>query len=167
MFALRRQLEDGPDYRPLLKQIQSSGESHIVLDIDPEKIVPLLRQASEVKMMEEYQSYIITSLDAHTIDFEELKYMRANITTMRLIDPTSFEVMNGEPSASASSSLTTNLFPAVHDWEQGERRNQRTFHVTPEEVLTETALYHGESSIICRASMGERRGEWIMKVIKL
>lgn len=46
-------------------------------------------------MMEEYQSYIITTLDAHTLDFEELKFMRANITTMRLIDPTSFEIMNG------------------------------------------------------------------------
>lgn len=47
-------------------------------------------------MMEEYQSYIITSLDTHTLDFEELKLMRANITTMRLIDPSSYEVMNGE-----------------------------------------------------------------------
>jgi glutamate receptor, ionotropic, invertebrate len=46
-------------------------------------------------MMEEYQNYIITSLDTHTLDFEELKYMRANITTMRLIDPTSFDIMNG------------------------------------------------------------------------
>lgn len=97
MFALLcpRQLDDGPDYRPLLKQIQSSGESHIILDVNPDKIVPLLRQAVEVKMMEEYQSYIITSLDAHTLDFEELKYMRANITTLRLIDPNGFEVMNG------------------------------------------------------------------------
>lgn len=95
-ISVRRQLEDGPDYRPLLKQIQSSGESHIILDVGLDKIISLLRQASEVKMMEEYQSYIILSLDAHTLDFEELKYMRANITTMRLIDPTSFEVLNGE-----------------------------------------------------------------------
>lgn len=95
-ISVRRQLEDGPDYRPLLKQLQSSGESHIILDVGLDKIISLLRQASEVKMMEEYQSYIILSLDAHTLDFEELKYMRANITTMRLIDPTSFEIMNGE-----------------------------------------------------------------------
>lgn len=92
---LCRQLEDGSDYRPLLKQIQSSGESHIILDVSPDKIITLLRQAAEVKMMEEYQSYIITTLDTHTLDFEELKFMRANITTMRLIDPTSFEIMNG------------------------------------------------------------------------
>jgi hypothetical protein len=46
-------------------------------------------------MMEEYQSYIIISLDMHTLDFEELKFMRANITGMRLIDPLSYELMNG------------------------------------------------------------------------
>lgn len=96
MLNCNRQLGDGPDYRPLLKQIQSSGESHIVLDVNPDKIVSLLRQASEVKMMEEYQSYIVASLDAHTLDFEELKYMRANITALRLIDPTSFDIQNGE-----------------------------------------------------------------------
>jgi hypothetical protein len=56
----------------------------------------ILRQAAEVKMMEEYLSYIITSLDTHTIDFEDLKFMRANITTMRLIDPTSYDVTNGK-----------------------------------------------------------------------
>lgn len=87
---------DGPDYRPLLKQIQTSGESHIVLDVGLDKIITLLRQASEVKMMEEYQSYIIISLDTHTLDFEELKFMRSNITTMRLINPLSYDITNGE-----------------------------------------------------------------------
>lgn len=112
-----RQLDDGPDYRPMLKEIQSSGESHIVLDIHPDKIVDLLRQARDVKMMEEYQSYIITSLDTHTIDFEELKFLRANITSLRLIDPQSFEVKN-----------------AVHDWEQGENQQGRPFRISPEHV---------------------------------
>lgn len=73
-----------------------SGESHIILDIDLDKVLTILRQASEVKMMEEYQSYIITSLDTHTLDFEDLKFMRANITAMRLIDPTSYDVTNGK-----------------------------------------------------------------------
>ena len=98
-----RQLDEGPDYRPLLKEIQASGESHVVLDISADKIVDLLRQAAEVKMMEEYQSYIITSLDTHTIEFEELKYMRANITSLRIMDPTSYDLKN-----------------AVHDWIQGQ-----------------------------------------------
>lgn len=101
-----RQLDEGPDYRPLLKEIQTSGESHVVLDISADKIIDFLRQAGEVKMMEEYQSYIITSLDTHTVDFEELKFMRANITSLRIMDPTSFDLKN-----------------AVHDWIQGMKIN--------------------------------------------
>lgn len=50
-----RQLGDDPDYRPLLKEIQSSGENYIVLDCEPEKILDVLRQAQEVKMLEDYQ----------------------------------------------------------------------------------------------------------------
>lgn len=50
-----RQLGEDPDYRPLLKEIQSSGENNIVLDCDPDKILEILRQAKEVKMLEDYQ----------------------------------------------------------------------------------------------------------------
>lgn len=46
---------------------------------------------------------------------------------------------------SANENLSS--FQAIHDWEQGERRHQRAFHVSPEEVLTETALNHGTSAI--------------------
>lgn len=95
-FSLNRQPGDGPDYRPLLKQIQKSGETHLIIDVGIDKILSVLRQASEVKMMEEYISYIIVSLDTHTIDFEELKFMRANITAIRLLDPTSYDVTNGK-----------------------------------------------------------------------
>lgn len=107
VFIHCRQLDDGNDYRPLLKEIQTSGESHVVLDVSLDRIIPLLRHAAEVKMMEEYQSYIIVSLEAHTLDYEELKFMRANITTMRLIDPTSFEIMNGTCAAVSDPPVLT------------------------------------------------------------
>ena len=93
---MSRQLDDGPDYRPLLKQIQTSGENHLILDVSLDKVLTILRQAAEVKMMEEYISYIIISLDTHTLDFDELKFMRANITALRLLDPSSYDVMNGK-----------------------------------------------------------------------
>ncbi|XP_040172149.1 glutamate receptor ionotropic, kainate 2-like [Anopheles arabiensis] len=129
-----RQIDDDPDYRPLLKDIQSSGESHIILEIRPDRILELLRQAKEVKMLEEYQSYIITSLDAHTIDFEELRYSRSNITALRLMDTKSFDIKN-----------------AVHDWEQGEARMKRPFRVSPEHVRTESALYNDAVKIYATA----------------
>ncbi|XP_001655464.2 glutamate receptor ionotropic, kainate 2 [Aedes aegypti] len=129
-----RQIDDDPDYRPLLKDIQASGESHIILEVHPSKILEMLRQAREVKMLEEYQSYIITSLDAHTLDFEELKYSRSNITTLRLMDTKSFEIKN-----------------AVHDWEQGEARMKKVFRVSPEHVHTESALYHDAAKLYATA----------------
>lgn len=130
-------MDEGADYRPLLKDIQSSGESHIVLDVSADKILDILRQAKEVKMLEEYQSYIITSLDTHTLDFEELKFERSNITSIRLMDTKSYDVKN-----------------AVHDWEQGEKRQHRNFRVSPEHVRTESALFHDAVRMFA-SSIGE------------
>lgn len=50
-----RQLSPNGDYKPLLKDIQLSGESYIILDCSPDKVMEILRQATTVKMMEEYQ----------------------------------------------------------------------------------------------------------------
>lgn len=38
-------------------------------------------------MMSDYHSYLITSLDLHTIDLDEFKYGGTNITAFRLVDP--------------------------------------------------------------------------------
>lgn len=49
-------------FRPLLKQIKSSAESHIVLDCSTERIYDVLKQAQQIGMMTDYHSYLITSL---------------------------------------------------------------------------------------------------------
>lgn len=112
-----KQLPAGSDYRPLLKEILNSGETNVVIDVSADKIVNILRQANIVQMLDEYQSYIITSLDTHVIDFEELRDTAANITSLRIMDPNSFELKN-----------------AVHDWMNGERRFNRSFHISSEHV---------------------------------
>lgn len=53
-----RQLGLTDDYKPLLKEIKVSGESRIVINCNPEKVLKLLQQAAEVKMLEEYQVII-------------------------------------------------------------------------------------------------------------
>ncbi|KAI5699759.1 hypothetical protein M8J75_008315 [Diaphorina citri] len=87
-----RQLGEGNDFRPLLKQIKNSAESHIVLDCSTERIYEVLKQAQQIGMMSDYHSYLITSLDLHTVDLEEFKYGGTNITAFRLVDPESPEV---------------------------------------------------------------------------
>ncbi|KAF4524939.1 hypothetical protein B566_EDAN013902, partial [Ephemera danica] len=114
-----RQLDPNTDdHRPLLKQILASSESHIILDCDTDKIQEILRQASEVKMLGAYLGYLITSLDLHTVDLEEIKNSGTNITALRILDPNSREVNN-----------------AVHDWTYGEMRSYgRALHVTPQHI---------------------------------
>nr|CAH7752040.1 unnamed protein product [Callosobruchus chinensis] len=87
-----RQLGEGSDYRPLLKQIKNSAESHIVLDCTTPRIYEVLKQAQQIGMMSDYHSYLITSLDLHGVNLEEFKYGGTNITAFRLVDPEGPEV---------------------------------------------------------------------------
>lgn len=73
--------------RPLLKQIKASGESRIVLDCTTEKIHEVLKQAQQIGMMSDYHSYLITSLDLHTVNLEPFMYGGTNITAFRLVNP--------------------------------------------------------------------------------
>uniref|UniRef100_A0A8W7PVQ0 Receptor ligand binding region domain-containing protein n=1 Tax=Anopheles coluzzii TaxID=1518534 RepID=A0A8W7PVQ0_ANOCL len=90
---------------PLLKQIKNSAESHIVLDCSTERIYEVLKQAQQIGMMSDYHSYLITSLDLHTINLDEFKYGGTNITAFRLVDPENPEVAQ-----------------AIHNWTIGEAR---------------------------------------------
>lgn len=65
-----------------------------------------------------FQSYIITSIDAHTLDFAEMKFVRSNITTIRMMSTTSVEVLN-----------------AVHDWQR--QNNNFGIQVTQIKVYTD------------------------------
>lgn len=109
---------------PLLKEIASYGETRIILDCSREKVLEVLKQAIPVKMLEEYQSYIITSIDAHILDFAELQYNRANITTFRMINPTGVEAET-----------------AVHDWRQGEYRKNAHFSITADKIKVIFPIY--------------------------
>ncbi|XP_044738243.1 glutamate receptor ionotropic, kainate 2 isoform X2 [Chrysoperla carnea] len=103
-----RQLGEGTDYRPLLKQIKNSAESHIVLDCSTERIYDVLKQAQQIGMMSDYHSYLITTLDLHSVDLEEFKYGGTNITAFRLVDPEKPEIQK-----------------VVRDWIYGEARYGR------------------------------------------
>ncbi|XP_034252804.1 glutamate receptor ionotropic, kainate 2-like isoform X2 [Thrips palmi] len=129
-----RQLGDGNDYRPLLKQIKNSAESHIVLDCSTERLYDVLKQAQQIGMMSDYHSYLITSLDLHSVDLEEFKYGGTNITAFRLVDPEKPEVQQ-----------------AVKDWIQGEARHGRKLDMDAAKVKTETALMYDAVHLFAKA----------------
>lgn len=53
-----RYLGTGPDFRPLLKEIQASGETRIIIDCHIDNVLEIFRQAKDVKLMEDYQVVI-------------------------------------------------------------------------------------------------------------
>uniref|UniRef100_A0A2A4J849 Glutamate receptor 1 n=1 Tax=Heliothis virescens TaxID=7102 RepID=A0A2A4J849_HELVI len=136
-----RQLPDSHDYRPLLKQIKNSAESHIVLDCTTERIRDVLQQAQQIGMMSDYHSYLITSLDLHSVDLEEFKYGGTNITSLRLLDPERADVQR-----------------VVRDWVYDEARKGRKLqlgHTTAKEnmtfIKTETALMYDAVHLFAKA----------------
>lgn len=131
------QLLDDEDQRPLLKEIRNSSATRIVLDCSTDKILTILEQAKEVKLMGEYQSFFLTSLDAHTLDFGEFKYGGTNITALRLIDPQRHMVQ-----------------AAVHDLIYAEEKRGRRLLLTPDTVKTESALIFDAVNLYAKALHG-------------
>ncbi|XP_037082452.1 glutamate receptor ionotropic, kainate 2-like, partial [Pollicipes pollicipes] len=86
-ITIRQLPPDSSDYRPLLKRIKKSGSTKIVLDCRLSLLRPLLEQAQEIGMMNQYFSYLLTSLDVHTVDLDDFRYLGTNITALRLVDP--------------------------------------------------------------------------------
>lgn len=112
-----RRIADGDDQLPMLKEIAKYGETRIILDCSLDRVIPILEQAKRVKLLEEYQNYIVTTIDAHTLDYASVDGNRANITTFRLIDPGSVYAET-----------------AVHDWKQDASHKNEPLAVSPEKI---------------------------------
>ncbi|KOB79074.1 Glutamate receptor, ionotropic kainate 2 [Operophtera brumata] len=83
---LVRRLIPGEDNRPLLKALKASGQMRVVIDCPADRILEYLRQANEVQFFEDFMTYVLMSLDAHTIDLGELRYGLSNVTCLRIFD---------------------------------------------------------------------------------
>lgn len=64
-----RQLNEGPDYRPILKDIRSLSVCNIIIDVDPKKLIDIIMQAREVKLFADYCNFILTYLVIHILFF--------------------------------------------------------------------------------------------------
>lgn len=112
-----RRIDDNEDQMPLLKQIAQYGETRLILDCSLERVLPILEQAKKVKLLEDYQNYIVTTIDAHTLDFASIDGNSANITTFRLIDPGSVDAET-----------------VVHDWKQDVKRGGENYGVPTDKI---------------------------------
>lgn len=125
-----RRINDGVDQMPLLKEIARYGETRIILDCSLDKVLTILTQAKRVKLLDEYQSYIITTIDAHTLDYSEVEGNRSNITTFRLIDPGSVDAET-----------------AVHDWKRDAARRNEGPRYSTSKIKVSLSFIFSERSI--------------------
>ena len=86
--------KDNDDNKLILKEVKQSGEIHIVLDCDYEKIRTVLKEAQAVGMMTAYHNYLITNFDLHLVDLDDFKYGGTNITAFRFVDTSQPEVVS-------------------------------------------------------------------------
>ncbi|CAN7981832.1 unnamed protein product, partial [Ixodes pacificus] len=118
------QFHSGQPYRDLFWKIKKTKETRVVLDVKRENLFIALKHAQQVGMLTESHSYLITSLDLHTVDLEEFKYGQTKITGYRLVDVDSPELQG-----------------FLKDWEiMSSRMDRRT--PVPQTIRTETALMY-------------------------
>lgn len=74
------------DYRSILRRIKQSSDNCIVIECSIESLGEILRQAQQIGLLIDKYQFIITNLDAHTIDLEPFQYGDASITLVQMVD---------------------------------------------------------------------------------
>lgn len=74
------------EFRPTLQDVRDSDDANIILECSFDSLPIILRQAMQVGLLTKHYRWIISNLDAHSIDLEPYQYSGANITTFRILD---------------------------------------------------------------------------------
>ncbi|XP_012056216.1 PREDICTED: glutamate receptor ionotropic, kainate 2-like [Atta cephalotes] len=77
-------LNEGPDYRSMLKKIRHLPVCNIIIDVKPENIMKVLRQAKEVNLLADYCNFVITYLDSSMLPITEMRNNTVNITGLSI-----------------------------------------------------------------------------------
>ncbi|XP_011064364.1 PREDICTED: glutamate receptor ionotropic, kainate 2-like [Acromyrmex echinatior] len=72
-------LDEGPDYRSMLKQIRYLPVRNIIIDVKPENIMKVLHQTKEVGLLSDYSDFVITYLDSSILPIVEMINDTSNI----------------------------------------------------------------------------------------
>ncbi|CAK9800330.1 Glutamate receptor ionotropic, kainate 2 [Anthophora plagiata] len=80
-----RRLNEGMDYRPILKEIRALSICNLIVDVEPNNIVEVLYQAKEVKLLADYCNFLITYLDSTKVPISDVRDgTTTNITGLSL-----------------------------------------------------------------------------------
>lgn len=72
------------DFRPALRNLRESGQTHFVIDCPIRYLRELLSQIQQVGMLTRNYHFFLTNLDADTQDLDQFMYNEALITGVRI-----------------------------------------------------------------------------------
>jgi hypothetical protein len=73
------------EYRQILRDLNKRQITNIIIDLEPSETQIFLKTALQSGMINSTYQYILTTLDVETIDLEDFKYNKANITAYRIV----------------------------------------------------------------------------------
>ncbi|CAM1305345.1 Uncharacterised protein g4013 [Pycnogonum litorale] len=73
-------------YRDVLRELKQYRVDNILVDCKTRNLREFFKQAQQVGLMNDHNSYIITNLDSHTVNMDDFKHSQTNLTSFRLID---------------------------------------------------------------------------------
>ena len=79
-------------YRDVLKEIFLSKSNLIVIDCEKKILEEVQRQCQQVGLVSQGYFFLLTSLDAHTVNLDDFKYGGSNFTAYRMVDVDTPEV---------------------------------------------------------------------------
>ncbi|XP_018345205.1 PREDICTED: glutamate receptor ionotropic, kainate 2-like [Trachymyrmex septentrionalis] len=79
-----QKLNEGPDYRSMLKKIRHLSVWNIIIDVKPENIMEVLYQAKEVNLLADYCNFVITYLDSSMLPIAGMRNNTVNITGLSI-----------------------------------------------------------------------------------
>ncbi|GFQ84075.1 glutamate receptor ionotropic, kainate 2 [Trichonephila clavata] len=82
-----RHVKPDQDFTKFMKDLSKLRENNFIVDLPLHRVRELLIAAEKINMTTEYQKYLLTSLDVHTMDWPQEIIGRSNITAFRLVNP--------------------------------------------------------------------------------
>ena len=81
-------------YRDVLKEVFLSESNFIILDCEKYILEEVLQQCQQVGLISQGYYFLLTSLDAHTVNLDNYKHGGTNFTAFRMIDINKPEIQN-------------------------------------------------------------------------
>ncbi|GBP47226.1 Glutamate receptor ionotropic, kainate 3 [Eumeta japonica] len=121
--------------RNLLLVLKRSGVQNFAVWCGPECLLRVLDAAQRVGLLSERQSYLLLDLDMHTLHLANYSYGGANITGIRLFDPSSETVQKAMNSWSKAYLKRTKVTQDGRKWHRRRNAEEDTAEVARELVV--------------------------------